>query len=92
MAKTQSKAVKIESLLTSALNVSSTGVSKEAQTVSSSVLMAAINYAILKSKSIPTDDLTESFKTNSPSVKKQKTFDTGITIVEDFTIQFCIAR
>ena len=68
MANTQSEA---ESLLTSALNVSSTGVCKEAQTVSLLiVLMAAINYAILKSKSIPTVDLTESFKTNSPSVKK----------------------
>ena len=84
-AKTQSEAAKTERLLISALNVASTGISKEAQIISSSVpcsdvkdhfTMAVVNDAIPKPEPTPTVDLTEYCKRNSPPAKKQKTFDT----------------
>ena len=91
-AKTQSEAAKTERLLISALNVASTGISKEAQMISSSVpcsdvkdhfAMAVVNDAIPKPEPTPTVDLTECCKTNSPPAKKQKTFDTEKIIMGD---------
>ena len=86
MAKTQSEAAKTERLLISALNVASTGISKEAQTIYSSVpcsdvkdhfAMAVVNDAIPKPEPTTTIDLTECCKTNSPPAKKQKNFVQG---------------
>ena len=69
-AKTQSKATKTESLLVSALNITSTRVSKETQTVPLNKLcsdvkdcvavLAIVNDTIPKSEPRPTVDLTSS--------------------------------
>ena len=90
-AKIQSEAAKTESLLVSALNITSTGISEETQTVPLNKLcsdvkdhvavLAVVNDAISKSESRPTVNLTSS--TDSPPAKKQKTFDTEKIIMGD---------
>ena len=88
--KTQSKAAKIESLLIYALNVASIGISEVAQMVSSSkscskdhVAVPEVYEAVPKLEPRPTVDLTESCSTDSPPVKKQKTFDIEKIIMGD---------
>jgi len=90
-AKIQSEAAKTESLLVSALNVTSTGISEEMQTVPLNKLcsdvmdhvamQAVVNDTIPKSEPRPTVDLTSS--TDSPPAKKQKTFDREKIIMGD---------
>jgi len=77
-AKTQNEAAKTESLLVSALNITSTGISEEMQTVPLNKLcsdvmdhvamLAVVNDTIPKPEPRPTVDLTSS--TDSPPAKK----------------------
>lgn len=92
-AKTQSEAAKTERLLISALNITTTGISEDVQTVSSSkscsdvvkdhVAMPEVCDAVPKSEATQTVDLTECCSTDSLPAKKQKTFDIEKIIMGD---------
>ena len=95
MAKIRSEAAKTEILLISALNIRSTGISEDSQMMTSSsesgsdvvqddVAVLEVYDVVLKSEAIarPTVDLTE-YSADSPSAKKQKTFDMEKIIMED---------